>query len=208
MTAENSAGVLFLHGWKSSKQGYLPRAEAVTADCGARCLAIDLAGHGENATAPPASFTIHQHLDEVVAAYDELAASDGVDPRRIGVCGSSYGGYLAAMLVGERRLASVMVRAPALYPDAEFDVPPVRRRSQLITTAEARPLRNLAEFAGPVVVIESECDEVIPHEVVAAYAASRPGIRHETIPGAAHAMSDPAWNETFLALILEWARAL
>ena len=38
--------------------------------------------------------------------------------------------------------------------------------------------------------------------VVAAYLASRPGIRHEVIPGAGHALSEPAWNQAFLALIL------
>lgn len=202
------AGVLFLHGWESSKRSYVRRGEAVDADCGAECLAFDLAGHGENAAAPADSFSPRQHLEEALAAYDELAARERVDPERIGVCGASYGGYLAALLVAERPIASLLVRAPALYPDAAFELPPLARRTELVATADARPLRNLAAFAGPVLVVESEFDEVIPHAVVAAYVASRPGIRHETIAGAAHAMSEPAWNEEFLRLILEWARTL
>ncbi len=208
MNGATKAGVLFLHGWKSSRRSYLPRAAAVTADCGAECLAFDLSGHGDNATAPAESFSPCRHLEETVAAYDELAAREGVDPGRIGVCGASYGGYLAALLVAERPVASLLVRAPALYPDAAFELPPVARRTELVTSAEARPLRNLAAFPGPVLVVESERDEVIPHEVVAAYLASRPGIRYEVIAGAAHALSEPAWNEEFLRLILEWAREL
>lgn len=208
MTNATTAGVLFLHGWESNQRGYLPRAAAVSEDCGAVCLTFDLSGHGENAAAPADSFSPRQHLEETIAAYDELAARAGVDPNRIGVCGASYGGYLAALLVAHRPVASLLVRAPALYPDAAFEVPPVQRRTELVTTANAMPLRNLAEFGGPVLVVESEHDEVIPHEVVEAYVASRPGIRHETIAGAAHAMSEPAWNQAFLTLILEWARAL
>lgn len=208
MTSATTAGVLFLHGWESSQRGYLPRAEAVSEDCGAVCLAFDLSGHGENAAAPADSFSPSQHLEEAIVAYDALAAHDGVDPSRIGVCGASYGGYLAALLTGQRPVASLLVRAPALYPDAAFDVPPVQRKTELVANADALPLRNLAEFSGPVLVVESEHDEVIPHEVVEAYVRSRAGIRHETIPGAAHAMSEPSWNREYLALILEWARAL
>lgn len=208
VTSEVSAGVLFLHGWESSKRSYLARAEAVSADCGAQCLAFDLSGHGENTAAPADSFSPSQHLEEAVAAYDELAARDGVDPERIGVCGASYGGYLAALLAGERPVASLLVRAPALYPDAAFVVPPVARRTELVAGAGARPLRNLAAFEGPVLVVESEHDEVIPHAVVEAYVRSRAGIRHEVIAGAAHAMSEPSWNREYLELILGWARVL
>ncbi|MDX6622780.1 MAG: uncharacterized protein QOE75_712 [Solirubrobacterales bacterium] len=208
VTSETTAGVLFLHGWESSQRGYLPRAAAVREDCGAVCLTFDLSGHGENAAAPPDSFSPRQHLEETIAAYDALAATDGVDPGRIGVCGASYGGYLAALLTGQRPVASLLVRAPALYPDAAFELPPVRRRTELVATADAMPLRNLAEFTGPVLVVESERDEVIPHEVVAAYVASRPGIRQETIAGAAHALCEPSWNRAYLDLILGWARGL
>jgi pimeloyl-ACP methyl ester carboxylesterase len=208
VTNATAAGILFIHGWESSKRGFLERARAVSADCGAECVAFDLSGHGEDAAAPADSFSPRQHLGEATAAYDELAARAGVDPGRIGVCGASYGGYLAALLIARRPVASLLVRAPALYPDAAFEMPPRERRTELVANAEARPLRNLAAFAGPVLVVESERDEVIPREVVAAYLASRPGIRHETIPGAAHAMSDPAWNQAYLDLILHWARQL
>lgn len=208
MTSATTAGVLFLHGWESSRRGYLPRAEAVSEDCGAVCLTFDLSGHGENAAAPAHSFSPRKHLEETIAAYDALAAREGVDPGRIGVCGASYGGYLAALLVGHRPVASLLLRAPALYPDAAFEVPPVRRRTELVTTADATPLSNLAGFTGPVLVVESEHDEVIPHEVVEAYVASRSGVRHEVLAGAAHAMSEPSWNREYLALILAWARAL
>lgn len=208
MDDQSNAGVLFLHGWNSSQRGYLPRARAVEADCGARCLSFDLAGHGEHATRPASEFSPRQHLAEAAAKYDELAASAGVDPARIGVCGASYGAYLAALLVGERPLASLLLRAPALYPDAAIDSPPRERRTGVERPADALALRNLAGFAGPVTLVESERDEVIPHAVVEAYLAACPRARHTVIPGAAHSLSDPAWNEAFLAEILAWARTL
>lgn len=208
MSDGRSAGVLFLHGWESSKAGYVPRAQAVEADCGAECLAFDLAGHGEGAVRPASEFSPADHLDEAVARFDELAARKGGDPARIGVCGASYGAYLAALLAGERPVASLLLRAPALYPDTAIEAPPRDRRTGVEQPADALALRNLAGFGGPVVLVESEHDEVIPHSVVEAYLDACPQARHELIAGAAHALREPAWNEAFLALVLAWARDL
>lgn len=56
-------------------------------------------------------------------AYDALRGAEGVDPARIGVCGASYGGFLAALLSGLRDPKRLLIRAPALYPDDWLDLP-------------------------------------------------------------------------------------
>ena len=52
-----------------------------------------------------------------------LSDKRGVDAERIGVVGSSYGGYLAMLLASERNIHRLALRAPALYEDADFDRP-------------------------------------------------------------------------------------
>jgi len=44
---DKNPGVLFIHGWTSSEEGYIPRAKAV-AKHGAICLTFNLRGHGKS----------------------------------------------------------------------------------------------------------------------------------------------------------------
>src|SRR5512144_1771264 len=94
-------GLLFIHGLESDQRGYRSRAAMACQQLNAVCLTFDLTGHGRsNGTGP--SPRLRDHLADVVAAYDRLIAKPRVDPARVGACGASYGGYLAARLVAER----------------------------------------------------------------------------------------------------------
>src|SRR5205085_12682648 len=64
-----------------------------------------------------------QNLADVIAAYDLLAARPEVDAARVGLVGSSYGGYLATLLTAERKVRWLALHAPALYMDGDFDRP-------------------------------------------------------------------------------------
>jgi uncharacterized protein len=203
----NGAGVLFIHGWESSQRSYRPRAERVAEELGATCLSFDLSGHGESGGAA-SSLTPNDHLADTLAAFDALARMPAVDPSRIGICGASYGAYLAALAIAHRDAKAVLLRAPALRPDSALDRSAGCGGTEYRAGDDVAPLRNLASFNGPVLVVESEHDEVIPHRVVQAYLDACPGASHAVIPGAAHAMTDPGWNEAFVELILEWAKAL
>ncbi|KAK0357872.1 hypothetical protein LTR94_037682, partial [Friedmanniomyces endolithicus] len=67
--------------------------------------------------------TRQNSLDDVVAAYDYLAAHPLIDAQAIGVIGTSYGGYLSALLTAERPIRWMALRVPALYPDEHWDTP-------------------------------------------------------------------------------------
>ena len=87
-------GIVFVHGLGSNRRGYVEYGERAAAQLGASCLALDLSGYGlspgEASDISPA-----EHLQDVLAAWDELTARYRADPGRIGVCGSSYGACLA-----------------------------------------------------------------------------------------------------------------
>ena len=160
-----------------------------------------------------------QNLAAVIAAYDVHASRRDVDAARFGVVGSSYGAYLATLLTAERKVRWLALHAPAIYMDADFGRPKRElnldpkladyRRQRLAPDAN-RALTAAARFDGDVLVVESENDTVIPHEVVANYlrafegAASR---RHEVLAVADHGLSREAFRRDWGALLVDWAAA-
>ncbi len=200
------AGVLFIHGWESSQSNYGPRAGRTCAEVGATCLTFDLSGHGESGGHAD-SFALHDHLADAIVAYDTLAALPGVDSDRIGICGASYGAYLAASLIECRPIKALLLRAPALYPDSALHAP-AHARPGPGALRTAIPLQGLATFEGPVLIIESEKDEVIPPEVIGSYLDASHTASHAVLQGAAHALTDQSWDESFVDLLLGWGRSL
>jgi dipeptidyl aminopeptidase/acylaminoacyl peptidase len=101
--APKRPAILFLHGWASSQQGYLPRTEALSA-LGFVCLAFDLHGHGESGGERGTPAARRDFFNDALAAYDLLVGQDDVDVKRVGVVGASFGGYLGALLTSQMLL--------------------------------------------------------------------------------------------------------
>jgi dienelactone hydrolase len=207
-------GVLFVHGWGGSQQQYLTRAREVAA-LGCVCLTFDLRGHAETRAQYEAVSREH-NLDDVVAAYDALVGNPNVDSSAIAVVGSSYGGYLAAILSSMRDVKWLALRAPALYLDSGWELPKrqlhrdhdlVTYRQKLIPPAENRALRACMTYQGDVLVIESENDSVIPHAVITSYveACTRAhSLTFRVIQGADHGLSDEGAQRSYTSLLVNW----
>lgn len=196
----SGAGVLFVHGLGSDRLTNLERAQALADALGVTCLAIDLRGHGAS-SGRLSQVTPAQNLRDVVCAVDALTSRPGVDHSRIGVCGASYGAYLSVLLAAERDVARLALRAPALYADDVVGSTLSARRLGDATTS-ARALSVLAATTVPMVIVESEHDEVIPHAVIETYLRARDGIEHVVLPGARHALTDPRWRANYQQVLL------
>jgi pimeloyl-ACP methyl ester carboxylesterase len=145
-----------------------------------------------------------------------FAAQRGVDASAIAVVGSSYGGYLAAILTSLRPVSWLALRAPALYKDAGWDrpkrqchvdpdLPAYRRRS--VRWQDNRALGACAAFQGDVLIVESENDDVIPHPVIENYLAAFGKARSLTsrvIDGADHGLSAESAQRAYTTLLLNW----
>jgi hypothetical protein len=189
-TSGSTGALLFLHGHGSSQSGYGPRAEEASRRLGLTCLTcltFDLGGHG-GSSAEGAELSLTDHLEDTVAAYDRLRSTHGVDPDRIGVCGASYGGHLACLLIGSRPVKSLLLRAPAQPSDEALD--------------------NLRRFGGTTLVLESGNDRVVPHSVIEKYLHAAPDATHHVIDGATHVLDREEWKATFLREILTWFKSL
>jgi pimeloyl-ACP methyl ester carboxylesterase len=188
---DSAPGVLFAHGYKSSQASYRPRAEALVDALGFVCLTFDFSGHGAS-EGNVEDLGLDEHLADLVAAFDELARRDEVDGSRIGVAGASYGAYLAARLVTLRPVKRLLLRAPAFHaePGPGGDV-----------------LAGLQEFAGEILVVESEHDDVIPPSVIERYVASSPRAHRAKLAGAAHGLA-PEFEQPYGEIVREWFREL
>src|SRR6185295_1589425 len=121
-------GVLFVHGWGGDQRQYLARARAIAA-MGCVCLTFDLRGHALTKTQQE-TVSREESLRDILAAFDFLAAQHNVDADSIAVVGSSYGGYLAALLTALRPVKWLALRVPALYKDSEWSLPKLKLRGE------------------------------------------------------------------------------
>ena len=158
------------------------------------------------------------NLHDVIAAFDALAEHDSVDANAIAVVGSSYGGYLAAILTSIRRVKWLALRAPALYKDSEWELPKWQLkklhsldeyRKQPVPPNESRALTACTQFDGDVLIVESEYDFVVPHQVIANYreACSRArSVTYRVMAGADHGLADESMQQAYTNLLVEWFR--
>jgi len=206
-------GILFLHGWGGSQQRDLARARKIAA-LGCVCLTFDFRGHVAT-EARRAQITREDSLQDALAAYDTLVGQNTVDSSCIAVVGSSYGGYLAAILSTLRPVKWMALRVPALYRDTDWEVPKqTLSRSDLATYRNSvtlgednRALAACRAFKGDVLVVESEHDHLVPHPVVASYLAaftSSRSLTYRVVAGADHALSDERSQQAYDALLIGW----
>lgn len=206
-------GVLLVHGWDGSQDQYIARAHEI-ATLGCICLTFDLRGHVRHHSQRD-SVSREDNLRDVLAAYDVLVGHPAVDPNAIALVGSSYGGYLAAIVTSLRRVRWLALRVPALYPDEEWDTPKrklnreklVAYRHSSVQPETNRALAACAAFRGDVLLVESEHDTMVPHPVFANYmAASRQvqSLTYRMISGADHGLSEKPWQQTYTSLLVNW----
>jgi dienelactone hydrolase len=211
-------GVLFVHGWGGSQQQYLARAREIAA-LGCVCLTFDLRGHAES-RALFETVSRADNLRDVLAAYDSLVQRRHVDPSAIAVVGSSYGGYLAAILSSMRAVKWLALRAPALYHDEGWESPKLQLhkdhdlrayRRSLVPMGSNRALQASHAFQGDVLLIESELDDIVPRTTLASYreaASNARSLTYRCIDGADHGLTADSDQRNYSSVLVAWLKEM
>ena len=205
--------ILFVHGWTSSRDRSYQYAESL-ASLGYVCMVFDMRGHGTS-EGERLELSSKDFLDDVLVAYDYLASLPEVDPENISANGSSFGGFLVALLSSQRKLKSLVLRAPADYPDEEFSTPKKLRNWENIVAWRSLEkdetgtdaLRSLSAFSGKVLFIESENDERIPRQTILNFIKALPNqsqVSHVVMEGAPHSIKGGPFRDQVGKILVDW----
>lgn len=210
--------ILFVHGWTSEKARSFQYAQAL-ADSGYICFLFDMRGHGKS-EGDRNALTSREFLEDVLAAYDYFVKVEGVDVHDISAVGSSFGAYLITLLSEKRTIKNLALRAPADYPNEQFDELKVRVPGGDPTVVEWRKrprghdgsfaLVALHHFPGEVLFIESENDDKIPHQTIVNFMnalADQKQATHVLMKGASHSIKEGPFRDEVQKILTEWFQA-
>lgn len=208
--------VLFIQGWTGERKRSYQYANGL-AELGYISFLLDARGHGES-EGDINTATTKEFVDDVVAAYDYLSKIEGVDLENISVVGSSYGGYLAAVLSSKRNVKRIVLRAPGDLANNDFEksaMQTIEKFSpnflawigQSRKSHETFALDAIAEFNGEILIIESEKDTISPHQTVQNYAdavSDTSRLKHVVIKDAPHSVKDGPFKDEIEKVLKEW----
>lgn len=151
-------GVVFYHGRGSSRKRYLEVSKRL-GEMGIMALAFDFRGCGES-DGIFKDQTQRMGIDDGRAGL-EFLLSQNVDKERIGIMGTSFGGFVAAILMGEfDYIKSLVLRVPAIFPEeimdinvADLRVYSYEDRKKWLTSIA---YDGISKFKGDLLVIQSE----------------------------------------------------
>jgi len=210
---DKNPAILLIHGWMSSQKRNILTAQTLVKQ-GFICMTFDLRSHGGSEGAR-GKLSRDDYLQDCIAAYDLLAQQKHVDHENIGVIGSSFGSYLACILSVTRKLSWLILRVPANYPDEGFDKPQVKFtgvtakpwREKKLSVSENTALQAVHGFSNPILVIESENDELVPQQTITNYLNAAPDrslITHEIMIGSGHSMVGEKAYQDYLRIVTKW----
>jgi len=212
---DKNPAILFVHGWTSERKRSFQYAKAL-AYLGFVCMLFDMRGHGTS-EGDIKTFTNKDFLSDVVAAYDYLLQVVGVDRENISAVGSSFGSYLIALLSAKRNVKNLALRVPADYPNQNFNKLKmlssgenpeiINWRRQPKIPSETYALEALHKFEGNVLIIESEKDDIVPHQTILNYmnaVGDKSKLTHTLLKDAPHSIKEGKFKDEIEQILVKW----
>ncbi len=202
--------VVFYHGRGSSRGRYLEISKRLE-EKGFMALAFDFRGCGVS-DGVFKDQTQRMGIDDARAGLNFLLEQN-VDKNRIGIMGTSFGGFVAAILMNEfDYIKSLVLRVPAIFPEEIMDINVdnlrvysyIDRKKWLTSIA----YDGISKFKGDLLVIQSEKDDVVRDWIVQNYydRANNAAKRELFVQrGAGHSLhATPKSLKEFYELTFDW----
>jgi uncharacterized protein len=94
--ANHRTAIVMCHGFGGIKEGVLPGLASALAEAGYTALTFDFRGFGAS-EGPKGRLVPDEQVEDTVTAMEFLSQEGSVDPARIGLYGTSFGGGIAAL---------------------------------------------------------------------------------------------------------------
>ena len=220
------AGVVFFHGFTGDRMEshwiFIKCARAL-ASAGIASLRFDFFGSGES-EGEFRDVTLRSEIDDAVDGAAYFRRQKEIDPARLGLCGLSLGGCIAACIAHRvkakvavlwsavahpavlREIAATLARPlPGASDLWEYDAREVSRRF-LDDAAKFDAAQLLRRFAGPTLIIHPEKDAHVPLSHAEDLFRASPATAKEqvTIAGADHTFTSLAWEREVIERTVAW----
>ena len=227
-TRGGAPGVIFFHGFTGDRMEshwlFIKCARALASE-GIASLRFDFYGSGES----EGSFheaTLQSEIADARAAVRFMQRQKGIDAGRLGLCGLSLGGCVAACVAPASGAKALVLWSAVAHPailqqlskklgkpapnhpgDFEYDARRISARF-LKDVAKVDPLAAIRRFKKPTQIIHPGKDGTVPRTHAADFLrASGAGVKQKIIiPGADHTFTSIVWESAVIGLTVEWFR--
>ncbi len=216
------AGIIMCHGFTGHKAEVHRLFVDAARDFTRHAIAVlrfDFRGSGDSA-GEFRDMTVSRELEDARAALEHLASRPEVDATRLGVVGLSLGGCVAACLAGtDERVRALVLWAAVAHPERIRDRFGAAvgsagvldmdgwelGRGFLDELPEIQPLREVAHYQGPSLVVHGTADESVPPSDASDYrVALGERCRVHVVNGADHVFSSLAYKSEVIATSREF----
>ena len=203
--------VIFFHGSGSKGLKYFEAAKHLS-ESGVLAFVFNFRGCGLS-DGDYLSQTYEDAFLDAKSAF-ELLLCQNIDPERIGVVGGSFGGFIASILLPQILIKSLVLLNPSAH-DGDFSEKidmggldnEIKYFANPLNWEDSKSFENIQNFKGKLLIIKSQNDENVPHEVLDKYFQKAINTTKKElikIANADHRLSKDVWKEDFFSIIRDW----